>query len=317
LYVSVTQNSSGQRPTTRIAIDPATQSLQDIATALSAVGHIQAVVNTQTNTLSILAESGYSFDFAGRLDTSFDVSSFTGSAAPALSGAYIGAANDGFQFTVVGTGTVGVTPGLTVEVRNAAGQLVNSLNVGAGYEAGTALAVADGVSFSLGAGTLNDGDVFTSPMVAEPDTSGLLVALGLNTFFSGTSAGDIQVNEALLDNPSLLATSRSGESGDITNLNNLLALRDSPLLAAGTQTFEEYLNDMTVRSGSMVGQQTVVSENLENLGTRLQDDWLSFSGVDPNEELVSMIQYQRAFQAASQYLAAVNETLDSLFRILG
>ncbi len=317
LYVSVTQNSSGLRTTTRVAIDPATQSLQDIAAALSGVAHIQAVVNTQTNTLTVLAEQGYSFDFAGRPETSLDLSAFTGSSSPALSGVFAGAANDNYQFKVVGTGTVGVTPGLTVEVRNAAGQLVNSLNVGAGYEAGTTLAVADGIGISFDAGTLNDGDLFTSPMVAKPDTSGLLVALGLNSFFSGTTAGDIRVNDDLLKNPYLLSTSRTGQPGDVGNLQRLLALRDASTLAGGTQTFEEYLNDMTVRAGAQVSQQKIISDNLENLGSRLQDDWMSYSGVDPNEELVSMIQYQRAFQAASQYLATVNDTLDSLFRILG
>jgi flagellar hook-associated protein FlgK len=69
LQISVTDNSTGARTTTSITIDPATQSLQDIATALSAIPHVQAVVNAQTNTLSIMAQPGFSFDFAGTGNT--------------------------------------------------------------------------------------------------------------------------------------------------------------------------------------------------------------------------------------------------------
>ncbi|MEX2285678.1 MAG: flagellar hook-associated protein FlgK [Planctomycetaceae bacterium] len=316
LFVSVTDASTGNRTISRVTIDPATQSLQDVAAAISAIDHVQAVVNSQTKTLTILAEPGYAFDFAGRLETSLDVSSFTGTSSPGLSGRYSGTANEEFQFQVVGTGTVGVTPGLTVEVRNSAGQLINSLNVGAGYEPGSALSVADGVSVSFSSGTANSGDSLTSPMVALPDTSGLLVGLGLNSFFQGTTAGDIRVNPRLLQDPSLFATSRTGQPGDVGNLQGLLALRDSKVLANGTQTFEQYLNDMTVRIGSQVSEQTLITENLDLLGSRLEADRISFSGVDPNEEVVNMIQYQRSFQAAAQYLSTVNEMLDDLFQIL-
>jgi hypothetical protein len=42
------------------------------------------------------------------------------------------------------------------------------------------------------------------------DTSGILAALGLNTFFSGTSAINLGVNETLLADPSMFAASREG-----------------------------------------------------------------------------------------------------------
>ena len=35
------------------------------------------------------------------------------------------------------------------------------------------------------------------------DTSGALAALGLNTFFTGSDAGDIDVNQTLVDDPSM------------------------------------------------------------------------------------------------------------------
>jgi flagellar hook-associated protein FlgK len=66
LVVSVTNTASGLRSNSTIDIDPSSQSLQDVATALNGVTGLQASINPITNTLEITAQPGYSFDFAGR-----------------------------------------------------------------------------------------------------------------------------------------------------------------------------------------------------------------------------------------------------------
>ena len=68
LTISVTNNSTGTRTNNVIAIDPTTQSLQDVANAITTgtSGEVQATINPTTNTLQLTAQSGYSFDFAGR-----------------------------------------------------------------------------------------------------------------------------------------------------------------------------------------------------------------------------------------------------------
>lgn len=66
LTVSVTDTATGNRTNTGVTIDPATQSLNDVATALSAVPGLQATVDPVSNTLSLQAQPGFAFDFAGR-----------------------------------------------------------------------------------------------------------------------------------------------------------------------------------------------------------------------------------------------------------
>jgi len=188
LFVSITDGTTGERRSYSIDIDPAVQSLQDLATALSAIDHLQAVVDTQTQSLAIIAEPGFAFDFAGRLETTPNSSSVTGTSQVRLSGTYNGEANDEYVFEALNGGTIGVTDGLAVQVRNSANQVIATLDVGQGYEPGASIEVAAGVFVSFGSGTLNAGDSFSTPVVAAPDTSGVLTALGLNTFFSGTSA---------------------------------------------------------------------------------------------------------------------------------
>ena len=81
LYISITDLATGERTLSSIAIDPATQSLRDVAASISALDHIQAVIGVQDSNITVVAEPGYSFDFAGRLPTSPDRSKIAGDAA--------------------------------------------------------------------------------------------------------------------------------------------------------------------------------------------------------------------------------------------
>lgn len=316
LYVSVTDQSTGTRTLTPVDINPATQSLNDVAAALSSVPNIQAITDPQTGTLQVLAKPGYAFDFAGRLPSAPDTSGYTGTATPQVAGPYTGTNNDTYSFQVVGSGTVGVTPSLALQVKNASGNVINTLNIGQGYSPGTPLSVANGITVNLASGTANNGDTFSTPVVAQPDSSGILTALGLGTFFTGSKASDITVQPALLSNPGLLAASRNGDSGDNSNLTRLAALQNQPLLANGTQTlsqgYEAIIGNVATQVQSLSNQQT----SQQALAQQLQTQQQGISGVDPNEELVNLLNYQQAFQIASEYIGTINTTLQALNQII-
>ncbi len=315
LFVSVTDLATGERTLQEITIDPATQSLQDVANLLGGVGHLQAVIDPDSRALTIVAQPGYAFDFAGRLATAPETSAITGTAVPQIGGTYTGADNDNFTFSVVGSGTVGLTPNLTLEARNSAGALIGSWNIGEGYEPGSDLSPIQGVSVRLSAGTVNDGDSFTSLVVANSDTAGILPALGLNSFFTG-GLGDLHVRSDLLDDPGKLSASLSDLPADGANLQKLIALRDERLLANGADTFSEFYANLTADVGSQVQdlEQRQAAEQTLNQGLAAQQQGIS--GVDPNEELVRMVQYQRSFQLSARFMSTVNDTLDDLLKLV-
>jgi flagellar hook-associated protein FlgK len=316
LYVSVTDQATGARTLTKITIDPSTQSLQDVANALSAIPNLQAVADAQTGTLQVLAKPGFAFDFAGRPDPSPSAAGITGTTRPTAGGTYTGPANNVYTYTVVGSGTVGVTAGLALQVKDSGGATVATLNIGQGYAPGTDLTVANGVTVQLSAGTANAGDSFSTDVVAQPDTAGLLTALGLGTFFTGSTAADLAVSPALAADPSLLAGSRDGQPGDSSNLQRLVALRDVKSLAGGTQTFSGAYAAMVGNVGTRARDEGNRQSSAQSLGQALDAQRQSVSGVDPNEELVNMLTFQRSFQMASQYISVVNTTLDSLLTII-
>lgn len=205
-------------------------------------------------------------------------------------------------FNVVGTGTVGVTPNLTLQIQDASGNTVASLNIGQGYSPGSALQVGNGVTVQLSSGTANDGDSFTVNEVAQSDTAGILPALGLNTFFTGDNASNIAVQPTLLADPSLFAGSLTGQPGDGSNVQNMAALENAPLLANGTQTLEQSYGSLVGDVGAQVQTLTQQQASQQLVGQSLQTQQQSVSGVDPNQELVQLVQSQQSYQLASYYI---------------
>ncbi|MBI3408007.1 MAG: flagellar hook-associated protein FlgK [Planctomycetes bacterium] len=315
LFVTVTDAATGKRTVTQVNIDPATQSLSDVAAALSAVPNLQAVVNSQNRTLTILAAPGFTFDFAGRLPTDPQNVAITGTAVPQISGQYTGTNNDTYTYSVVGSGTVGVSPNLTLEARNGSGSLLASWNIGQGYEAGTGLPSLNGVSVHMGAGTVNAGDTFSTPVIATADTAGILPALGINSFFDNTHAGSLSIRSDLLDHPEDLAASLSGQAGDGGNLIRLANLRDQKLMPGGATMTQNY-DALAAGVGSQVQDLDVRQSAQEALNQQLTAQEQSVSGVDPNEELVRLMQYQKAYQFSARYITVVNDTLNDLLSLV-
>jgi flagellar hook-associated protein FlgK len=317
LSISVTNLATGQRTLSQLAIDPSTESLQGLASAISGISHLQAVVDPQSGTLKILAQPGYGFDFAGRVSTTPDTSFITGTTTVQVGGAYTGTNNDDLTYKFTGSGTVGVTPGLTLQVQDSAGNTVASLNVGQGYQPGSALQVGNGVTVALSAGTANAGDSFTTQVVANADTGGILTSLGLNTLFTGESANNIAIQPTILADATQLAASRSGAPADGTNLQRMAAVQDQQVLANGTQTVGQFYGAMVGDVGRQVQQLTQQQSAQQLTGQQIQAQQQSVSGVDPNQELVNMLQSQRSYQLAAQYISTVNNTLNDLYQLVG
>ena len=150
--------------------------------------------------------------------------------------------------------------------------------------------------------------------VANPDTANLLPALGINGLFNGTNAASIAVRPAIVADPNLLAASRSGQPGDATNLERLAAVRDQAVIAGRTLAAE--FADQASSVGTDVrglGDRAAVQSGLMRT---LAGQEQSVVGVDVNEELVKLLDYQRMVEGASKYLSVVNSALDEIMNII-
>jgi flagellar hook-associated protein 1 FlgK len=180
--------------------------------------------------------------------------------------------------------------------------------VGASVSAGhrLTLTAVDGFTFTFG----HDGQV------AREDTSGVLAALGLNTFFSGTDARSIAVNDSLVQQPGLLAAASTFHAGDGTNAGRIAALETEACDSLGGTTISDFYNSiagaLTVASSSARDESEAVSSVLSSLQAQKE----SISGVNLDEEAISLVKYERAFQGVSRFVSVVNDLLRELVTLI-
>jgi len=147
------------------------------------------------------------------------------------------------------------------------------------------------------------------------DTSGVLASLGLNTFFTGTSAADIGVSSLVRENPSLFAASSSGFAGDTVNAEKLASLLDTPLESNGGRTLADIHDGIVaeVTQGASVAKS--VAEGFRVFQRSLENQRLAVSGVSIDEEAIKLIGYQRAFQASARVISTISDMLDVLVNL--
>ncbi|MEO1980426.1 MAG: flagellar basal body rod C-terminal domain-containing protein, partial [Fuerstiella sp.] len=269
-----------------------------------------------TGRLTVSAVGNQKIDFAGRVDDLPDLTSYTGTAQPEFSGFFVGDTNDQWDVTFNGSGTVGVTDGLTATIRNSAGQIVANVNVGSGYEAGAPVELSDGVSLQFGNGTIIGTDTANVLVTSDPDNTGILSALGLNSLFSGTAVGNFALRKDIAASPELLAVSLTGHPGDASNIASLANLRDFRFAAFDDRTFVEELADFTADVGLEVQQLSNQKSQLEAYDRRLIEDREATSGVSADEEILKMMEMERAFQAAARFITSLDDTMDEIMRII-
>jgi len=228
---------------------------------------------------------------------------------------YSGQSNDVYTFKALGSGTIGSTSGLQVEVKNSSGTVVATLDVGDTYTAGNTINVADGITMSLPSGTVSAGDSFSLNVVSDPDTTDILAALGINTFFSGADASDIAVNTDISNDVSLIAAS-TGEVGNNTNALRLEALQDDTRAVSNT-SFADYLHLIASSLGEEARNAYKSEESYTAIETSLENRRDEISGVSVDEELVNLVRFQQAYQASAKYISVVNGLVDRLLGVLG
>ncbi len=150
------------------------------------------------------------------------------------------------------------------------------------------------------------------------DTSGFLLAMELNTFFTGEDADTIDVSSVIQNNPSLLATASSTAPGDNTIALAIGNVRnDTFVIGADTdaRTFDSY-HEMTVSTlGIESAREGSLLTNQENVVEAFEQQRQSYSGVNLDEELTQLISVEHAYTAAARYITTIDKMLDDLLSI--
>jgi len=135
-------------------------------------------------------------------------------------------------------------------------------------------------------------------------------------FFTGTSASDINVNSAVVNDPNEIAASSDGTAGDNQVALALANLQNQPVMNGGTQTIPQYYASFVSSVGSAIDAAQNTSSNQQLVINQLQTQRSSVSGVSIDEEMTNLTMFQNAYQAASEVVNVVDELMQTLITMV-
>ena len=305
-----------------ITVDAAADTAATIRDKLNVLDPAHLSATIADSTLRIEGVGGWRFDFIPPV--AVDASGLVDPSAPQVtaSGIYTGEADETYTCTVVGTGNVGETAGLSIEVRNAAGESLGVHIIGTGmngqesYSPTDFIEIDGGIRIALSEGALNDGETFTVQVSANSDPTGFLAAAGINTFFRGSSASTIAVRDDIKADASRIAVTRGTGAGGNANILRMAALYQAQLPALGGVTMAEFHRRIALDVGQGVAVRRARHDAVAQVLRQLENQRDNVSGVDINEEAARLLVFERMFQAMSRFIGAQDRNMDTLMELI-
>lgn len=130
------------------------------------------------------------------------------------------------------------------------------------------------------------------------------------------AAGRIGISAAAEDNPAAVAAATApGLSGDNRNAVALAELSAAAIAAGGTATVAGEYASLLGQAASTARQARDQAENLAAAQAQTENLWEQRVGVSIDEEMIDLIAYEKAYQAASQLVAVADRLYDTLLAI--
>jgi len=155
------------------------------------------------------------------------------------------------------------------------------------------------------------------------DSTGLLATLGLNTFFSGSNAGNVAVSAELRNDPKRVAAGKvdggfEANVGDNDTAKAIAALMTKKVYISTmwqkttNQSLNEYYNSLVAK----VGADTRTSKSNAAYSKALNDDLetrqSAVSGVNLDEEMANLIKFQHSYTAAAKLITTADQMMQTV-----
>ncbi|MGN6242589.1 MAG: flagellar hook-associated protein FlgK [Motilibacteraceae bacterium] len=129
---------------------------------------------------------------------------------------------------------------------------------------------------------------------------------------AGTTAAGIRLNPALTDHPELVAASgTAGATLDASQADALARLGTDP--TGPDSTYRQVIVDLGVQAQTATRRAAIQSDVTSQVDAARDAQ----SGVNLDEEMINMVQYQHAYEGAARLMTAVDQTLDTLIHNTG
>jgi flagellar hook-associated protein 1 FlgK len=138
------------------------------------------------------------------------------------------------------------------------------------------------------------------------------------TLAGGMSAAGIQVNSDIVNDTNLIAAASDpgDKPGDNRNAIAIANLQEALTMSGGTATFGSYYASLVSDVGHAVVQADSYHGHQSQMVTQLENYRESISGVSIDEEMVNLIKFQNAYQAAAKLISTADEMLQTVMNMV-
>jgi flagellar hook-associated protein 1 FlgK len=155
------------------------------------------------------------------------------------------------------------------------------------------------------------------------DTTGLLAALGINTYFKGTDATSLEVNETVVNDLDYICAGHVNgaahtEEGDNTTALEIAALQytdvsiKTDLEGTTSRTLQDYFNTFVATVGSDTNNANFNKQYHKALADDLNHRQEETAGVNLDEEMSNLVRFQHSYTAAAKLITAADEMLQTV-----
>jgi len=148
------------------------------------------------------------------------------------------------------------------------------------------------------------------------DSSHALAALGIATFFDGTDAATIAVNQTISNDPRLLTSSLDGTTGDGSAAGRLAAVGQSASSLLDDLSVQDFHAKLISQLAVDVAAANTDQEAADAVYSSLLAQREATSGVSLDEEAINLTKYQRSFQGAARFLSVLDSLADEVLDLV-
>lgn len=183
----------------------------------------------------------------------------------------------------------------------------------------SAIDAIDGVSATIGPdGKLSISADTGFSFAMSDDTSGALAVLGVNSYFTGTTASDIGIRSDLATTPSLLMVGRLTSTGFVENASamQISQLQNASIAGLGGQSISKSWLDSAQSLGVQTDAAMAIAEAASTVREGLDAQRAAVSGVSVDEESINLLTFQRQYQGAARFVSVVDEMTQTLISLV-
>jgi flagellar hook-associated protein 1 FlgK len=159
--------------------------------------------------------------------------------------------------------------------------------------------------------TLADGTTIDGALIYNEEVS--------TNNYSLYTVGEIEVNQAIIENKSKIPLSKNTNTGDydIATTEKLLAAWNTPFATLSPNTLtknsiNDYYNSYIGAIATKGEKMKTIADSQKGMVESINNQRTSVIGVSSDEELTNMIKFQHAYNAAARYVNVIDEMLEHI-----